>query len=141
MEILMANNPELGNSNTLDLHGLYIKEALDILKQVMYEKKQGKFFSSSFPRSLSLLSPRFNLPRAYVWQIQKDNPFRDYRLWQAFGERTPVAAECYQLPQYQQDYVRRSLFASAFDTRFSSKIDWVSRYQEPHAGLFRINLI
>ena len=42
MEILMANNPELGNSNTLDLHGLYIKEALDILKRVMYEKKQGK---------------------------------------------------------------------------------------------------
>lgn len=42
MEIFLKNNPDLRSSNTLDLHGLYVREALEILKNMINYKKQGK---------------------------------------------------------------------------------------------------
>ena len=42
MEIFLKNNPDLKSSNTLDLHGLYVREALEILKNMIGFKRQGK---------------------------------------------------------------------------------------------------
>ena len=41
MQIFLSNNLDIRNSNTLDLHGLYVKEAIEVLKNVMNEKKTG----------------------------------------------------------------------------------------------------
>jgi DNA-nicking Smr family endonuclease len=37
----MNNNPDLINSNTLDLHGLHSKEALTAFKQLLKQRKEG----------------------------------------------------------------------------------------------------
>ena len=42
IQTFLNNNPDIQNSNTLDLHGLQVREALNVLKQVMAEKKIGK---------------------------------------------------------------------------------------------------
>ena len=44
VQIFRENNPDFGNSNTLDLHGLHVKEAINVLKDVLSQKKQGFFF-------------------------------------------------------------------------------------------------
>ena len=36
------NNPNIKNSDLLDLHNLTVKEAVAALKQIMFEKKQRK---------------------------------------------------------------------------------------------------
>jgi hypothetical protein len=43
MKIFMANNIDIKNSHTLDLHGLFVSEALDALKNVLAEKREGSF--------------------------------------------------------------------------------------------------
>jgi hypothetical protein len=48
MQIFMSNNIDIKNSNTLDLHGLHVKEALNVLKNVLNEKQTGKKFISRF---------------------------------------------------------------------------------------------
>lgn len=42
VQIFNANNPDYRNSNTLDLHGLHVKEAIGVLKDVINQKKMGK---------------------------------------------------------------------------------------------------
>lgn len=42
MKIFAENNPDFKKLNTVDLHGLQVKEALNVLKQVINEKKNGK---------------------------------------------------------------------------------------------------
>ena len=37
----LNNNPDFQKSNTLDLHGLQVKEAITVLKQVIAERKKG----------------------------------------------------------------------------------------------------
>lgn len=44
IQTFLNNNPGIQKSNTLDLHGLQVKEALQVLKNVMFEKKIGKKF-------------------------------------------------------------------------------------------------
>ena len=44
MKIFSENNPNFKKINTFDLHGLQVKEALNVLKQVLIEKKSGNFF-------------------------------------------------------------------------------------------------
>lgn len=44
IQTFVGNNPDIQHSNTLDLHGLQVKEALKALKEVMTEKKIGKIF-------------------------------------------------------------------------------------------------
>jgi len=46
IQAFLNNNPDIKNSNTLDLHGLQVKEALNVLKQVMAEKRIGKLTHS-----------------------------------------------------------------------------------------------
>jgi hypothetical protein len=36
----LMNNPNIKNSDLLDLHNLTVKEAVGALKQIMFEKKQ-----------------------------------------------------------------------------------------------------
>ena len=43
IQTFLYNNPDIRNSSTLDLHGLSVKEALNVLKKVFFEKKQRKF--------------------------------------------------------------------------------------------------
>ena len=42
MQIFMSNNYDIKNQNTLDLHGLHVKEAIQVLKNVINEKKEGR---------------------------------------------------------------------------------------------------
>lgn len=44
VQIFKENNPDYKNSNTLDLHGLHVKEAISVLKDVISQKKTGLFF-------------------------------------------------------------------------------------------------
>jgi hypothetical protein len=39
--IFLANNPELKTNETIDLHGLHVKEAIAAVKQLISTKKQG----------------------------------------------------------------------------------------------------
>jgi len=41
VQAFLNNNPDIQNSNTLDLHGLQVREALNVLKQVIAEKRSG----------------------------------------------------------------------------------------------------
>ncbi len=41
IQTFLTYNQDIKNSNTLDLHGLQVKEAINVLKQIMSEKKQG----------------------------------------------------------------------------------------------------
>ena len=43
VQAFLNNNPDIQNSNTLDLHGLQVREALNVLKQVIAEKRSGNF--------------------------------------------------------------------------------------------------
>jgi hypothetical protein len=45
MQIFLSNNIDIRNSNTLDLHGLHVKEAMNVLKNVIVEKKNGKILN------------------------------------------------------------------------------------------------
>ena len=38
----LMNNPDIKNSDLLDLHNLTVKESVTALKQIMYEKRQRK---------------------------------------------------------------------------------------------------
>ena len=42
VQTFIEKNPNIHSSNVLDLHGLQVKEALNALKQIMFEKKQGE---------------------------------------------------------------------------------------------------
>ena len=42
MQIFMTNNIDIQHSNTLDLHGLHVKEAIGVLKNVLNEKRNGE---------------------------------------------------------------------------------------------------
>lgn len=41
VKIFSANNPDIKNSNTLDLHGLHVNEAINVLKNVFNGKRKG----------------------------------------------------------------------------------------------------
>lgn len=45
VQIFRENNPDFGNSNTLDLHGLHVKEAISVLKDVLGQKKLGNILN------------------------------------------------------------------------------------------------
>ncbi|CAF0961236.1 unnamed protein product, partial [Brachionus calyciflorus] len=39
VQIFKENNPDFNHSNTLDLHGLHVKEAIDVLKKIITKRK------------------------------------------------------------------------------------------------------
>lgn len=41
IQIFLANNPDLKNTETVDLHGLHVKEALAAVKQLINNKRLG----------------------------------------------------------------------------------------------------
>jgi hypothetical protein len=43
VQIFLSNNPDIKTSNMLDLHGLHVKEAIDVFKQTFLRKKAGQY--------------------------------------------------------------------------------------------------
>ena len=46
IQIFKEHNPDISHSNTLDLHGLHVKEEINVLKNIITERKSGKTLES-----------------------------------------------------------------------------------------------